>query len=262
MRGWPLIRAWTILVYTFMFLPVAVVILLAFNANQFGAFPMTGFSFRWFVALWENDAIVRAFQTSLTLGLLTAIISTTIGVLASLALVRYDFPGKNSISTLLIAPILVPEVVLAVSLLLFLQMLNVPKSFFLLLMGHVIFTLPFVVLVVQARLVAVKKDYEEAARSLGASPIQAFFQITLPLIMPAVMAGGLFAFTISFDDITGTLFWKPGGVETVPTQIFAMLRNSISPEINALGAVMIMLTTGLPLIGIAVARWSAARRAK
>ncbi|WP_424982547.1 ABC transporter permease [Maritalea sp. S77] len=260
MRGWPLIRAWTILVYSFMFLPVAVVIILAFNANQFGAFPMTGLSLRWFVALWENDAIVRAFQTSLTLGILTALISTSIGVLASLALVRYDFPGKNSISTLLIAPILVPEVVLAVSLLLFLQMLNIPKSFFLLLMGHVIFTLPFVVLVVQARLVAVKKDYEEAARSLGASPIQAFFQITLPLIMPAVMAGGLFAFTISFDDITGTLFWKPGGVETVPTQIFAMLRNSISPEINALGAVMIMLTTGLPLIGIAVARWSAARR--
>lgn len=262
MRGWPLIRAWTILVYSFMFLPVAVVILLAFNANQFGAFPMTGFSLRWFVALWENDAIVRAFQTSLTLGLLTAIISTTLGVLASLALVRYDFPGKNSISTLLIAPILVPEVVLAVALLLFLQMLNIPKSFFLLLMGHVIFTLPFVVLVVQARLVAVKKDYEEAARSLGASPIQAFFEITLPLILPAVMAGGLFAFTISFDDITGTLFWKPGGVETVPTQIFAMLRNSISPEINALGAVMIMLTTGLPLIGIGVARWSASRRNK
>ncbi|TDQ67131.1 ABC-type spermidine/putrescine transport system permease subunit II [Maritalea mobilis] len=262
MRGWPLIRAWTILVYTFMFLPVAVVIILAFNANQFGAFPMTGLSLRWFVALWENEAIVRAFQTSLTLGLLTAIISTTLGVLASLALVRYDFPGKNSISTLLIAPILVPEVVLAVSLLLFLQMLNIPKSFFLLLMGHVIFTLPFVVLVVQARLVAVKKDYEEAARSLGASPIQAFFQITLPLIMPAVMAGGLFAFTISFDDITGTLFWKPGGVETVPTQIFAMLRNSISPEINALGAVMIMLTTGLPLIGIAAARWHAARRGR
>ncbi len=174
MRGWPLIRAWTILVYTFMFLPVAVVILLAFNANQFGAFPMTGFSLRWFVALWENDAIVRAFQTSLTLGLMTAIISTTLGVLASLALVRYDFPGKNSISTLLIAPILVPEVVLAVALLLFLQMLNIPKSFFLLLMGHVIFTLPFVVLVVQARLVAVKKDYEEAARSLGRPQFKPF----------------------------------------------------------------------------------------
>ena len=122
-----------------------------------------------------------------------------------------------------------------------------------------IFTLPFVILVVQARLVAIKPELEEAAQSLGASPIRTFFAVTLPLMAPAVAAGALFAFTISFDDITGTLFWKPGGVETVPTQIFAMLRNSISPEINALGTVMIAMTVGLPLIGAAVARRLAAR---
>lgn len=107
---------------------------------------------------------------------------------------------------------------------------------------------------VQARLVGVKREYEEAAMSLGAAPVQTFFQVTLPLILPAVLAGALFAFTISFDDITGTLFWKPGGVETVPTQIFAMLRNSISPEINALGTVMIIVTVALPLLGAAIAR--------
>ncbi|ESR22519.1 ABC transporter permease [Lutibaculum baratangense] len=254
LSGWSLIRAWTILVYLFMFLPVAVVVLLSFNASQFGSFPMTGFSFRWFVELWHNDAILRAFRVSFVLGALTAVISTTLGVLASLALIRYDFRGKNLISTALIAPILVPEVVLAVALLLFLRFLAIPKSFPLLLMGHVIFTLPFVVLVVQARLVGIRRDIEEAAMSLGASPRQAFFEVTLPLLAPAIFAGMLFAFTISFDDITGTLFWKPGGVETVPTQIFAMLRNSISPEINALGTVMIVLTVGLPLLGAAVAR--------
>ncbi|KAJ0338191.1 hypothetical protein COL154_014268 [Colletotrichum chrysophilum] len=129
-----------------------------------------------------------------------------------------------------------------------------PKSFPLLLFGHVIFTLPFVLLVVQARLVGIKREYEEAALSLGAGPIQTFFQITFPLLMPAIFAGLLFAFTISFDDITGTMFWKPGGVETVPTQIYAMLRNSISPEINALGTVMIVLTVALPLVGMAIAR--------
>ncbi|AQQ03182.1 spermidine/putrescine ABC transporter permease [Roseibium algicola] len=258
--GWQLIRAYTLLVYLFMFLPVAVVVLLSFNASQFGSFPMTGFSFRWFVELAGNDAILRAFQTSIVLGALTALISTTLGVLASLALVRYEVPGRNLISTLLIAPILVPEVVLAVALLLFLNFLSINKSFFLLLMGHVIFTLPFVILVVQARLVGIRRDYEEAALSLGASPVQAFFQITLPLLAPAVFAGMLFAFTISFDDITGTLFWKPGGVETVPTQIFAMLRNSISPEINALGTVMIFLTVGLPLLGLAIARRMAMQR--
>ena len=258
--GWGLIRTGTVLVYVFMFAPVAVVMLLSFNASQFGSFPMEGLSLRWFVELWENDAILRAFRVSLVLGALTAVISTTLGVLASLAMVRYDFLGKNTIATLVIAPILVPEVVLAVALLLFLRFLGMPKSFPLLLLGHVIFTLPFVVLVVQARLVAVRREYEEAAMSLGAGPVQTFFQVTLPLILPAVMAGMLFAFTISFDDITGTLFWKPGGVETVPTQIFAMLRNSISPEINALGTVMIFITVALPLVGAALARRMARAR--
>lgn len=258
--GWNLVRGWAILVYLFMFLPVVVVVLLSFNSSEFGAFPMSGFSFRWFVELAHNDAILRAFRTSIILGLLTAIISTTLGVLASLALVRYRVPGANMITTILIAPILVPEVVLAVALLLFLNFLSINKSFTLLLFGHVIFTLPFVILVVQARLVSIKRDVEEAALSLGASPRQTFFQITLPLMLPAVLAGALFAFTISFDDITGTLFWKPGGVETVPTQIFAMLRNSISPEINALGTVMIVLTVGLPLLGLALARQFASKR--
>jgi spermidine/putrescine transport system permease protein len=256
--GWSLIRAFTILVYLFMFLPVGVVVLLAFNANQFGSFPMEGFSFRWFVELWNNDAIVRAFKTSVLLGALTAVVSTTFGVLASLALVRYDFRGKSLITTAMIAPILVPEVVLAVALLLFLRWLEMPKSFPLLLLGHVIFTLPFVVLIVQARLVSVRREFEEAALSLGANAFHTFREVTLPLILPAVFAGMLFAFTISFDDITGTLFWKPGGVETVPTQIFAMLRNSISPEINALGAVMVVVTVAVPLLGAAIARRMAA----
>ncbi|MCL5776261.1 ABC transporter permease [Limibaculum sp. FT325] len=259
MSGWALIRIWTVVVYLFMFLPVAVVVLLSFNASQFGAFPMTGLSLRWFGELWANEAILRAFRVSFLLGALTAAISTTLGVLAALALVRYDFRGKNLVSTVLIAPILVPEVVLAVALLLFLRFLQMPKSFALLLLGHVIFTLPFVVLVVQARLVGIRRDVEEAALSLGASPRQTFFAVTLPLLAPAIFAGMLFAFTISFDDITGTLFWKPGGVETVPTQIFAMLRNSISPEINALGTVMIVLTVGLPLLGAAIARRLGAR---
>lgn len=254
MRAWSFIRLHAIAVYGFMFLPVGVVVLLSFNASQFGSFPMTGLSLRWFVELWHNDAVLRAFRVSFVLGGLTAVIATTLGVLASLALVRYRFPGKNLITTALIAPILVPEVVLAVALLLFLRFLDLPKSFFLLLLGHVIFSLPFVILVVQARLVGISRSVEEAALSLGASPLQTFFAITLPLLAPAVFAGMLFAFTISFDDITGTLFWKPGGIETVPTQIFAMLRNSISPEINALGTVMIVLTVGLPLIGAALAR--------
>jgi len=257
--SWIAITLFTIVVYLLMFVPVVVVMMLSFNDSQFGGFPMEGLSLRWFVALWENEAVMRAFRVSLMLGALTALISTTLGVLAALAIVRYDFPGKRLISTAMIAPILIPEVVLAVALLLFLRWLGIPRSFLLLLAGHVIFTLPFVILVVQARLVGVRREFEEAALSLGANPLQTFFSVTLPLIMPAVLAGMLFAFTISFDDITGTLFWKPGGVETVPTQIFAMLRHSISPEINALGTVMVVITVVLPLLGMALARRLAAR---
>lgn len=228
--GWAAIRAYTILVYLFMFLPVAVVVLLSFNQNQFGSFPMTGLSLRWFQALWNNDAVMRAFRTSLILGLLTALISTTLGVLASLALVRYRVPGKNLITTILIAPILVPEVVLAVALLLFLNWLGIGKSFALLLAGHVIFTLPFVILVVQARLVSIRRDVEEAALSLGASPVQTFFSVTLPLLMPAVAAGALFAFTISFDDITGTLFWKPGAWKLCQRRYFPCCATRSAPK--------------------------------
>lgn len=260
MHGWALIRIYTILVYVFMFAPIAVVLILAFNASQFGGFPIGGLSFRWFVKLFQNEAIVRAFQTSFLLGILTAIFATTLGILASLALVRYEFRGKEWINTLLVSPVLVPETVLAVGLLLFMRWAGQPRSFFLLLLGHTILSLPFVVLVVQARLVGIRRVYEEAARSLGANPLQTFYEVTLPLLLPAVFAGALFAFTISFDNITATIFWRPSGMETVPSQIFGMLRHSVSPEINALGFVMIAITVGIPLAAGGLARFFARKR--
>jgi len=223
-----------------MFAPI-VAVLLAFNSSQFGGFPIEGFNLRWFYALYENEAIVRAFRTPMLLGALTAVISTTIGILASLALVWYKFRGKNLITTILISPVLVPETVLAVDVLIFLRWLSMPRSFLLL-------------LVVQARLTGIKKEYEDAVRSLGASPVQTFFQVTLPLLMPAVFASASFACTISFDNITATIFWRPTGMETVPAQIFGMQRNSVSSEINALGFVMIAITVGVPVLAGGLAR--------
>jgi spermidine/putrescine transport system permease protein len=254
------IRAFTIFVYVFMFAPIMVVVLLSFNSAQFGSFPIEGFSLRWFEELANNAAIVRALKTSLVLAILSSTISTTMGILASLALVRYDFPGKSWINTLLVAPVLIPETVLGVGLLLFMLWLSQPRSFPILLLGHILISLPYVVLVVQARLIGVKRVYEEAAMSLGASRMQTFFTITFPLLLPAVIAGALFAFTISFDNITATVFWRPPGTETVPTQIYGMLRNSISPEINALGTVMIIITVGIPLVAGGVARYFARSR--
>jgi len=246
--GWSLIRLYTLLVYVFMFAPIVAVIILSFNPQQFGSFPMEGFSFKWYVKLAQNRTILGAFKNSLILGSLTAICVTLIGIPAAMAFVRYNFPGKNTFNTLLLTPIMIPEVVLGVALLLFIRWLQQPKSFALLLIGHVVLTLPYVLLVVQARLVGIKREFEEAALVLGANGLQTFREITLPLLMPAILAGMLFSFTISFDDVTATLFWATARSQTVPVKIFGMLRNSISPEINALGAVMIVLTISTPLL--------------
>jgi spermidine/putrescine transport system permease protein len=246
--GWSLIKIFTLLVYVWMFIPIVAVVILAFNPQQFGSFPMEGFSFKWFVKLSHNSTILDAFKNSIVLGTLTAIFSTAVGVPAAMAFIRYEFRGKEFLNMMLIAPIMIPEVVLGVALLLFIRWLQQPKSFAMLLIGHVVLTLPYVLLIVQARLVGIKREYEEAALSLGANPFQTFREITFPLLAPAIFAGILFAFTISFDDVTATLFWATAQNQTVPVKIFGMLRNSISPEINALGAVMILLTVSTPLL--------------
>lgn len=255
--GWRAIQVVTVLVYIFMFAPILVVIVLSFNDSQFGGFPMTGFSFRWYEKLMHNEAVLRAFQTSLWVAIVTAIVCTVLGILSALALVRYEFPGKEWVNTILIAPALVPETVLGVGLLLLLRWGGQPRTLWLLVLGHIMLALPYVVLVVQARLIGVKRVYEEAAMSLGANRFQTFREITLPLIMPAIVASLLLVFTISFDNITASMFWRPSGVETMPTQILSMLKISISPEINALGTLMIAVTVGLPLLGGGLARYLA-----
>ncbi len=252
--GWRLVQLATVLVYLFMFAPILAVVVLSFNASRFGGFPMTGFSLQWYGKLAENEAVVRAFSTSLWIGTLTALICTVLGIMAALALVRYEFPGKEWVNALIVGPVLVPETVLGVGLLLANRWIGSKPNYLLLLCGHVLLSLPYVVLVVQARLIGVKRVYEEAAMSLGANRFETFRQITLPLIVPAVFAGLLLAFTISFDNVTASVFWRPAGVETMPTQILSMLKVSISPEVNALGTLMIAVTVGVPLAGGIVSR--------
>lgn len=247
--AWRLTGLITILVYVFMFAPILAVIVLSFNESQFGGFPMTGFSLRWYEKLLTNEPVLKAFRTSLWIALLTAAVSTLVGVVMAYALVRFDFRGKQGISTLALMPALVPETILGVGLLVLIQALHQPRTIAVLILGHILLTLPYVVLIVQARLVGIRRTYEEAALSLGASRIATFRAVTLPLLIPAVMASILLSFTISFDNTSASLFWRPAGVETMPTQILAMLKISISPEVNALGTVMVVMTVGIPLIG-------------
>src|SRR5262249_22547124 len=207
--GWGAIRAVTLLAYVFLFGPVVVVVLLSFNPLEFGSFPLKGLTLRWYVDLIHDRQIAAAVRTSLLLGSATALISTLGGVAAALALVRYQFPGKQVVSTLLTLPILLPQVVLGVAVLLFLRSLGMPTSFALLLLGHITITLPLVVVVAQARLYAIPELYEEAAMSLGASRWHAFNYVTMPLMAPAVPAGGLFSVPPRARDTTPALVLDP-----------------------------------------------------
>jgi spermidine/putrescine transport system permease protein len=247
--GWRLTGFITLLVYIFMFAPIMATVVLSFNASMFGGFPITGFSLHWYEKLLENEQVLTAFRTSMWIALITAAITTIVGVMTAVALVRFEFPGKQTVNTLAILPALVPETILGVGLLVMIKAIDQPRSYLVLVLGHILLTLPFVVLIAQARLVGIRRVYEEAALSLGAPRFSTFREITLPLLVPAVMASLLLAFTISFDNTTASLFWRPAGVETMPTQILSMLKISVSPEVNALGTVMILITVGIPLVG-------------
>lgn len=247
--AWRLTGAVTLLVYVFMFAPILATIVLSFNASMFGGFPLTGFSLHWYAKLLSNEQVLSAFRTSLWIALVTAAATTLVGMMAAFALVRFDFAGKGAVNTLVILPALVPETILGVGLLVLIKAVDQPRSLALLILGHMLLTLPFVVLIVQARMVGIRRSFEEAALSLGASRLSTFREITLPLLLPAVFASVLLAFTISFDNTTASLFWRPAGIETMPTQILAMLKISISPEVNALGTVMVLVTVGIPLLG-------------
>ena len=247
--AWRLTGAITLCVYIFLFAPIIATVVLSFNASMFGGFPLTGFSLQWYAKLLTNEQVMTAFKTSLWIALVTAAVTTLLGVAVALALVRFEFRGKQAFNTLVILPALVPETILGVGLLVLIKAADQPRTIWLLLLGHILLALPYVVLIVQARMVGISRTYEEAALSLGAPRLSSFREITLPLLIPAVVAGVLLAFTISFDNTSASLFWRPAGVETMPTQILSMLKISISPEVNALGTVMILVTVGIPLIG-------------
>lgn len=247
--AWRLTGFVTLCVYIFMFAPIVTTVILSFNASMFGGFPMTGFSLQWYGKLMANEQVLTAFRTSLWIAVVTAAVTTAIGVVTAFALVRFEFPGKQALSTLVILPALVPETILGVGLLVLIKAIDQPRTMLLLVLGHILLAVPYVVLITQARMVGIRRVYEEAALSLGASRFSSFREITLPLLIPAVVGGALLAFTISFDNTSASLFWRPAGVETMPTQILSMLKISISPEINALGTVMILVTVGIPLLG-------------
>lgn len=221
----------------FLYAPIIVMMIMAFNRSQLNEFPLV-FDLIWFRKLMTNDRLIQATINSLVLAVITAIIATILGTLASIGLIRYQFKGKNILQGMLIPVITIPWLILAVAMLIMFFWLGVQRSMLTLFLGHVTVQIPYVILVVSARLSSEDPSLEEASTSLGAKPWRTFIKVTLPLILPGILAAALFAFTVSFDNFVISYFLAPPGVSTLPVEIYTAIRKGFTPEINAVSTIV------------------------
>lgn len=242
-----LLAAHTALVYLFLWLPIAVLAVFSFNAGRQTAL-WRGLTLDWYRRLLANDALLASVRNSLAAAALTTLIATALGTLAALALRRASFPGTLA---LLFLPMVLPEVVLGAALLTFFGAVGLRLSLATVVVAHVVFSIPYVALVVRARLAGLDPALEEAARDLGAGPVEAFRRVTLPLILPGVAASALLVFTLSIDDYVVTSFVAGVGSTTLPLHVYSMLRVGVTPEVNAVSTLLLAGTIAL----IVAAQW-------
>jgi spermidine/putrescine transport system permease protein len=229
------------LIYLFFYAPIFVMVFFSFNESR-STQVWGGFSIQWYGELLQDQSVLDAFRTSMIVGVSATAIATVIGTLTALALTRHRFRGKTFADSTIYAATVMPEIVVGVSLLVFFVAIQFPLGIMTIIIAHVAFTISFVTIVVRARLSGMDRSIEEAAQDLGANPIQTFLRVTLPLILPGVMAGALLAFTLSFDDFVITFFVSGVGSSTLPLKIYSMVKFGPSPVINALSTVVLVAT--------------------
>ncbi|WCP68536.1 spermidine/putrescine ABC transporter permease PotC [Vibrio tubiashii] len=241
------------LVYAFLYLPIVVLIVNSFNANKFGM-KWGGFTTKWYETLVNNDSLMQAAWHSLNVAVLSATAATIIGSLTAVALFRYSFKGKGAVNGMLFVVMMSPDIVMAISLLALFLVLGAQLGFFTLLIAHITFCLPFVVVTVYSRLNGFDVKMLEAAKDLGASEWVILKQIILPLAKPAVAAGWLLSFTLSLDDVIISSFVTGPTYEILPLKIYSMVKVGISPEVNALATVMLIVSLVLVIASQLLAR--------
>jgi putrescine transport system permease protein len=225
----------------FLYLPIVILVIYSFNDSRLVTV-WGGWSLRWYRALLGNEAMLEAAWASLRIGVLSATLATVLGTLAALALVRAGrFRGRTAFAAMLYAPLVMPEVITGLSLLLLFVAVNIDRGFWTVTIAHTTLTMCFVTVVVQARLLDFDRSLEEAAADLGAPPWRVFLAVTLPLIAPAVAAGWMLAFTLSLDDLVLASFATGPGATTLPIRIYSEVRLGVKPEINAICTIMIAL---------------------
>ncbi len=225
----------------FLYLPILLLVIYSFNESRLVTV-WAGFSTKWYGSLFHNQALLDAAWVTLRVALLSATVATILGTMAAIALVRFGrFTGRTLFSGMIYAPLVMPDVIIGLSLLLLFVAINFTRGFWTIVVAHITFSLCFVAVVVQSRLVTFDRALEEAALDLGCPPAKTFFQITLPLIAPAVIAGWMLAFTLSLDDLVIASFTTGPGATTLPMKIYSQVRLGVTPEINAVSTIMIAL---------------------
>ena len=231
----------------FLYAPVFVLIGLSFNASTMGV-GWTGFSMRWYEKLLADPSIFDATANSLIIAAISTLFSLLLGLGAAIGLEKRSNQSDSWMNTLILLPLVIPEVLMGVALLLVFVLLKVPLGFSSIIIGHMVFNLPLTVVILRARLRKFDPAWEDAARDLGATSWQVFTQITLPMLRPAIVGAGLLSFTVSLDDFVVTFFVAGPGATTLPLKVFSMIKTGLTPEVNALSAIMVvvsMLCVGL-----------------
>jgi putative spermidine/putrescine transport system permease protein len=255
--GWWLLRALAVAVLVYLLLPILVIVPLSFSASSFLSYPMPGWSLQWYDNLFTSAEWGRATKNSFIVAPAATVIATVLGTLTAVGLARVQFPGKGLLMSVLIAPMVVPIVVVGVASYLFFAQIGLSDSYTGLILVHAALGAPFVVTTVLATLQGFNHNLVRASLSLGASPLQTFFLVTLPVIAPGVISGALFAFATSFDEVVVTLFLAGPTQVTLPRQMFTGIRENINPTIAAVATLLTLFTTGLML----ALEWIRGRRA-
>ena len=235
----------SVLVLVFLIAPILVVIPLSFNSEPFFNFPLAGFSWRWYADLFGDERWRNSIWNSLFVGIATTIIATMLGTLAAQGLSRREMPLRGLLMGILISPMIVPVVITAVGMYFFFAVIGVLNTFLGLILAHVALAVPFVVITVGATLSGYDTTLSRAAASLGAAPLRSFLKVTLPLILPGVISGALFAFVTSFDETVLVQFLAGPDQRTLPKQMFTGIREEVSPTITAAATILILLATVL-----------------
>jgi len=237
----PLSILYACLVYLFLYLPIFVVIVFSFNSSKMNI-TFDHFTFEWYWKMFDNKPLMSSFVNTLIVAGVSTITSVIIGTLCAVGLYKFEFKLKRLISSSLYIPIVIPELVFAIALLIFFTSINVNMNMITLIISHITFSMPFVVITVRARLSGFDRSIEEAAKDLGANEFHTFIRVTLPMIAPGVISGGMLALTMSLDDVVVSFFTAGPNSTTLPLKIFGMVRKGVSPDVNALSTLMIIGT--------------------